>query len=216
MLFIIEDEGAGVSDEMRAAMLDRIDTPWRGRQRGAGLGLAIVRTFVNLHGGTISVEKREPRGSRIIVNLPRDAAPWPASPSRALRRRRLAIRPDGATRRLLADDAATAALGAQPRRVLRPGDLVLLEGDLGAGKTALARAIIRTLAGDPRLDVPSPSFALVQPYDTPRRPGAACRSLPAAAIRARSTNWGCSTVPTPSCWSNGRSARPTIVADGRR
>lgn len=70
----------------------------------------------------------------------------------------------------LPDDAATAALGARLAALLRPGDIVLLEGDLGAGKTALARAIIRNLAGDPLLDVPSPSFALVQPYDTPRGP----------------------------------------------
>ena len=48
---------------------------------------------------------------------------------------------------------------------LKPGDLILLTGDLGAGKTALARAIVRTLTGDDSLDVPSPSFALVQPYD---------------------------------------------------
>jgi len=47
-----------------------------------------------------------------------------------------------------------------------PGDLIVLNGDLGAGKTALARAVIRTLAGDPSMDVPSPTFALVQPYDT--------------------------------------------------
>jgi len=73
MLFVIEDEGPGVTDEMKAAIQTRIDTP-SGRQRGAGLGLAIVKTFVNLHGGTISAEKREPRGSRIIVNLPRDSA----------------------------------------------------------------------------------------------------------------------------------------------
>lgn len=73
MLFVIEDEGPGITDEMRAAIQTRIDTP-SGRQRGAGLGLAIVKTFVNLHGGTISAEKREPRGSRIIVNLPRDSA----------------------------------------------------------------------------------------------------------------------------------------------
>lgn len=66
---------------------------------------------------------------------------------------------------LLADDDATAALGRRLAVTLRPGDLVLLEGDLGAGKTALARAIIRTLLADPELDVPSPSFALVQPYD---------------------------------------------------
>lgn len=70
----------------------------------------------------------------------------------------------------LADDAATAAFGARLAAVLRPGDLILLDGDLGAGKTALARAVIRTLVGDPRLDVPSPSFALVQPYDTPGGP----------------------------------------------
>lgn len=64
----------------------------------------------------------------------------------------------------LADDAATAALGQRLAAVLRAGDLILLDGDLGAGKTALARSIIRSLVGDPRLDVPSPSFALVQPY----------------------------------------------------
>jgi len=65
----------------------------------------------------------------------------------------------------LADDEATAALGARLAATLMPGDLVLLEGGLGAGKTALARAMIRALAKDPGLDVPSPSFALVQPYD---------------------------------------------------
>jgi tRNA threonylcarbamoyladenosine biosynthesis protein TsaE len=42
---------------------------------------------------------------------------------------------------------------------------VLLEGDLGSGKTTLARAVIRTLMDDPKMDVPSPSFALVQPYE---------------------------------------------------
>ena len=69
--------------------------------------------------------------------------------------------------RLLADDAATAALGQELASTLRPGDIVVLDGDLGAGKTALARAIIRVLSNDPNLEVPSPTFALVQPYDTP-------------------------------------------------
>lgn len=68
---------------------------------------------------------------------------------------------------ILADDDATAALASRIAKLLRPGDLVLLEGDLGAGKTALARGIIRALSGDPRLEVPSPSFALVQPYSAP-------------------------------------------------
>jgi signal transduction histidine kinase len=68
MLFTVEDEGAQTSEEMRAALSDRSDSA--SRQRGAGLGLAIVRSFVNMHGGTISVERREPRGSRVVVSLP--------------------------------------------------------------------------------------------------------------------------------------------------
>jgi tRNA threonylcarbamoyl adenosine modification protein YjeE len=72
----------------------------------------------------------------------------------------------GKAREFLADETATTALGARLAAGLKPGDLVLLVGGLGAGKTTLARAIVRTLAGDPELEVPSPSFALVQPYDT--------------------------------------------------
>ena len=70
----------------------------------------------------------------------------------------------------LPDDDATARFGAELATSLKPGDIVSLEGDLGAGKTALARAVIRALADDPALEVPSPTFALVQPYDTPRGP----------------------------------------------
>ncbi len=68
----------------------------------------------------------------------------------------------------LADDDATAALGAKLAARARPGDVLLLEGPLGAGKSTLARAFIRALAGDPRLTVPSPTFTLVQAYETPR------------------------------------------------
>jgi tRNA threonylcarbamoyladenosine biosynthesis protein TsaE len=67
----------------------------------------------------------------------------------------------------LADLAATGRLAARLAPLLRPGDAVLLEGPLGAGKSALARAILRALAGDPGLEVPSPSFTLVQSYDLP-------------------------------------------------
>ncbi|GAB0114381.1 tRNA (adenosine(37)-N6)-threonylcarbamoyltransferase complex ATPase subunit type 1 TsaE [Acidisoma sp. C75] len=64
--------------------------------------------------------------------------------------------------------AETEALGRRIARLLGPGDCLLLSGPLGAGKSALARATIRTLAEDPALEVPSPSFTLVQSYETPR------------------------------------------------
>jgi tRNA threonylcarbamoyladenosine biosynthesis protein TsaE len=64
---------------------------------------------------------------------------------------------------ILEDEAATARLGAEMARVVRPGDVITLSGPLGVGKTALARGMIAALghAGD----VPSPSFAIVQPYE---------------------------------------------------
>jgi tRNA threonylcarbamoyladenosine biosynthesis protein TsaE len=62
---------------------------------------------------------------------------------------------------------ATQALAAALAPLLRPGDAVLLEGPLGAGKTAFARALLRAVTGDAALDVPSPSYTLVQSYETP-------------------------------------------------
>ncbi len=76
-----------------------------------------------------------------------------------------------ATERIfLSDDEATAALGRRLAGELKPGALVLLSGGLGAGKSTLARALIRALANDPKLEVPSPSFALVQPYEVDGQP----------------------------------------------
>jgi tRNA threonylcarbamoyladenosine biosynthesis protein TsaE len=66
----------------------------------------------------------------------------------------------------LPDLAATEALAERLVAVVRGGDCILLEGPLGAGKTALARAFLRAAAGDPEMEVPSPSFTLVQIYDT--------------------------------------------------
>jgi tRNA threonylcarbamoyladenosine biosynthesis protein TsaE len=66
----------------------------------------------------------------------------------------------------LEDETATEDLAARVGSLLRPGDVVALRGDLGAGKTSFARALIQSL-GDPDDEVPSPTFTLVQTYETP-------------------------------------------------
>ena len=71
-------------------------------------------------------------------------------------------------RRVLPTLEATEALAARVAALARPGDAVLLAGDLGAGKSAFARAFLRAAAGDAGLEVPSPTFTLVQSYETAR------------------------------------------------
>lgn len=71
---------------------------------------------------------------------------------------------------VLADEEATARLAAELAPHLRPGDTIALSGDLGAGKSTFARALIRALARDPALEVPSPTFMLLQSYDLPAFP----------------------------------------------
>lgn len=62
----------------------------------------------------------------------------------------------------------TTALAGRVAGRIQKGDVLLLSGDLGAGKTVFARGVIRALSGDPALSVPSPTYTLVQSYDTPR------------------------------------------------
>ena len=66
---------------------------------------------------------------------------------------------------ILADPAASEALGARLAGLVAPGDVVTLSGPLGAGKTSVARGLLAALglAGE----APSPSFAIVQPYAPP-------------------------------------------------
>lgn len=65
----------------------------------------------------------------------------------------------------LPDEAATQACARAFANLLRAGDVVALSGPLGAGKSVFARAVIRARCGDEGLEVPSPTFTLVQIYD---------------------------------------------------
>jgi len=68
----------------------------------------------------------------------------------------------------LADEGGTYRLMADIAAVIEPGDVITLSGDLGAGKTTFARALIRFFAGDESIEVPSPTFTLTQTYVLPR------------------------------------------------
>ncbi len=63
----------------------------------------------------------------------------------------------------------TARLGAAVAQALEPGDVVCLRGNLGAGKTVMARAIARGLGVDE--NITSPTFVIMNRYDTPRGDG---------------------------------------------
>jgi tRNA threonylcarbamoyl adenosine modification protein YjeE len=70
----------------------------------------------------------------------------------------------------LSNETATAHLMADLALLIGPGDVITLSGDLGAGKTAAARAMIQYLADDEAVEVPSPTFTLAQVYDLPPFP----------------------------------------------
>ena len=83
----------------------------------------------------------------------------------------LSITSGGASLNLvLENEQATQQLVVDVANALEPGNMVTLSGDLGAGKTTFARALVRHLAGNPTIPVPSPTFTLVQSYDLPRFP----------------------------------------------
>jgi len=82
----------------------------------------------------------------------------------------LTTAPDASFSVVLPDEETTARFTIDVANALAPGDLVTLSGDLGAGKTTFARALIRYLAGDDTIEVPSPTFTLIQIYDLPQFP----------------------------------------------
>jgi tRNA threonylcarbamoyladenosine biosynthesis protein TsaE len=74
--------------------------------------------------------------------------------------------PPPRTARALPDLAATEALAGAVAQLARAGDAILLDGPLGSGKTAFARAFLRAASNEPAFEVPSPTFTLVQSYET--------------------------------------------------
>ena len=128
---------------------------------------------------------------------------------------------------LLDDHAATERFARILADELRAGDLVTLSGGLGAGKTTLARALIRLLADDPGLEVPSPTFTLMQTYEgpggrdrargflSPRRRAGAGRARLGRRHRERHHAGGmagagrrCAEIRAPACRTRIRSRGP--------
>lgn len=69
--FTVEDEGAGIPADYQQAVFDRFESRSHGsRHRGAGLGLSIVKSLAELHGGSVALTSAPGRGTRVTVRLP--------------------------------------------------------------------------------------------------------------------------------------------------
>lgn len=130
---------------------------------------------------------------------------------------------------LSADEAATRRVGAALARRLSPGDVVLLSGDLGSGKTVLVRGLAEGLGADPE-EVSSPTFALVHEYGPAGRPPLLVHAdlyrLPDEEVAVRGADLGLTERddavlaiewPRPP-WTSARAWRVTLTEEpgGRR
>lgn len=72
IVFTVEDQGVGIPRDQLSRIFDRFESRSQGsKHRGAGLGLSIVKSLVELHGGTMAVDSEPGRGTRVVVKLPR-------------------------------------------------------------------------------------------------------------------------------------------------
>ena len=72
IVFTVEDQGVGIPKEQLDKVFDRFESRSQGsKHRGAGLGLSIVQSLVELHGGTMSLDSELGRGTRVTVKLPK-------------------------------------------------------------------------------------------------------------------------------------------------
>jgi signal transduction histidine kinase len=82
MTFTIEDQGVGIPKDEQSKVFERFESHSLGSgHRGAGLGLSIVKSLVELHGGTVSLESEPGHGTRVTVRLPVEGRPDKAKPS---------------------------------------------------------------------------------------------------------------------------------------
>jgi signal transduction histidine kinase len=71
IFFSVEDQGVGIPEDYQQAVFDRFESRSHGsRHRGAGLGLSIVKSLAELHGGTVALDSAPGRGTRVTVLLP--------------------------------------------------------------------------------------------------------------------------------------------------
>ena len=178
VVFTVTDRGPGIPPEAKDKVFDWFETDSRGSQhRGTGLGLSLVRSFVELHGGSVTIDSVLGQGTTVTCVFPTERSGGThrllaaAPPSKSVERIIRCFPPPPADRALavaLADEQATHRLVLDIAALIEPGDLITLSGDLGAGKTTFARALIRHLAGDETIEVPSPTFTLMQAYELPR------------------------------------------------
>jgi len=160
------------------------------RHRGAGLGLSLVRSFVELHGGKVRVDSVVGKGNDGDVRLSERSG-------RASQRRRMT---DPTTFSLaLSNETATAHLMADLALLIGPGMSLPFPAILAPAKTSAARAMIQYLADDDALEVPSPTFTLTQAYDVPPFPLLSQQISTASTIRR---NWKRSACRhCPRAWS---------------
>ncbi len=71
MVFAVEDEGVGIPKEQQRRVFERFESRSQGsKHRGAGLGLSIVKSLVDLHGGDMSLDSEPGKGTRVTVRFP--------------------------------------------------------------------------------------------------------------------------------------------------